>query len=38
MGCCALHVVWEDLAEILALAVNPKCVERNRYKACLSLP
>ena len=25
VGCCALHVVWEDLAEILALAVKPEC-------------
>lgn len=25
VGCCALHVVWEDLAEILALAVKPDC-------------
>jgi amino-acid N-acetyltransferase len=25
VGCCALHVVWVDLAEILALAVKPDC-------------
>jgi amino-acid N-acetyltransferase len=25
VGCCALHVVWEDLAEILGLAVKPEC-------------
>lgn len=25
VGCCALHIVWEDLAEILALAVRPDC-------------
>ncbi len=25
IGCCALHVVWIDLAEILALAVKPEC-------------
>ncbi|MFZ2499754.1 MAG: N-acetyltransferase [Methanosarcina sp.] len=25
VGCCALHIVWEDLAEILALAVKPEC-------------
>ncbi|MDR7664298.1 N-acetyltransferase [Methanosarcina sp. Z-7115] len=28
VGCCSLHVVWEDLAEILALAVNPKCARK----------
>jgi amino-acid N-acetyltransferase len=28
VGCCALHVVWEDLAEILALAVKPECARR----------
>lgn len=28
VGCCALHVVWEDLAEILALAVKPECVRK----------
>ncbi|AYK15014.1 N-acetyltransferase [Methanosarcina flavescens] len=28
VGCCALHVVWEDLAEILALAVNPECARK----------
>jgi amino-acid N-acetyltransferase len=25
VGCCALHIVWVDLAEILALAVKPEC-------------
>jgi amino-acid N-acetyltransferase len=25
IGCCALHIVWVDLAEILALAVKPEC-------------
>ena len=28
VGCCALHVVWEDLAEVLALAVKPECVRK----------
>ncbi len=28
VGCCALHVVWEDLAEILALAVKPECARK----------
>ncbi|AGF96455.1 GCN5 N-acetyltransferase [Methanosarcina mazei Tuc01] len=28
VGCCALHVVWEDLAEILALAVKPDCARK----------
>jgi len=24
IGCCALHICWEDLAEVKALAVDPK--------------
>ena len=28
VGCCALHIVWEDLAEILALAVKPECARK----------
>lgn len=24
IGCCALHVVWEDLAELRSLAVSPE--------------
>jgi len=28
VGCCALHIVWEDLAEILALAVKPDCARK----------
>ncbi len=24
LGCCALHVVWEDLAEVRSLAVSPE--------------
>lgn len=24
VGCCALHVVWEDLAELRSLAVSPE--------------
>ena len=39
VGCCALHVVWEDLAEILALAVKPECsrkgVGTKLVSACL---
>ena len=39
VGCCALHVVWEDLAEILALAVNPiyarKGIGTKLVTACL---
>ena len=39
VGCCALHVVWEDLAEILALAVKPDCsrkgVGTKLVSACL---
>ncbi len=28
VGCCALHVVWEDFAEILSLAVKPEYSKR----------
>ena len=28
VGCCALHVVWEDLAETVALAVKPDCARK----------
>jgi len=39
VGCCALHVVWEDLAEILALAVKPECSRKGMgtklVSACL---
>lgn len=28
VGCGALHVMWEDLAEIRTLAVDPECVGR----------
>jgi amino-acid N-acetyltransferase len=28
VGCCALHVIWEDLAEVLALAVHPEHARR----------
>lgn len=28
IGCCALHVVWEDLAEVLALAVKPEYLRK----------
>jgi amino-acid N-acetyltransferase len=24
MGCCALHVMWDDLAEVLSFAVKPE--------------
>ena len=27
-GCCALHVVWEDLAEVKALAVASDCTAK----------
>jgi amino-acid N-acetyltransferase len=27
VGACALHIVWEDLAEIRSLAVDPTCRE-----------
>lgn len=39
VGCCALHVVWEDLAEILALAVKSECSRKGMgtklVSACL---
>ena len=39
VGCCALHIVWEDLAEVLALAVRPECsrkgVGSKLVSACL---
>lgn len=39
VGCCALHIVWEDLAEVLALAVKPECsrkgVGTKLVSACL---
>jgi len=39
VSCCALHVVWEDLAEILALAVKPECSRKGMgtklVSACL---
>ena len=39
VGCCALHIVWEDLAEILALAVKPECSRKGMgtklVSACL---
>jgi amino-acid N-acetyltransferase len=39
VGCCALHIVWEDLAEILALAVKHDCsrkgVGTRLVSACL---
>jgi amino-acid N-acetyltransferase len=39
VGCCALHIVWEDLAEVLALAVRPECsrkgVGTKLVSACL---
>jgi len=25
LGCCALHIVWENIAEIRSLAVDPDC-------------
>ncbi|MBW6470047.1 MAG: N-acetyltransferase [Methanosarcinaceae archaeon] len=28
IGCCALHVIWEDFAEILSLAVDPEYHKR----------
>jgi len=28
VGCCALHVMWEDFAEVLSLAVDPKYNKR----------
>ena len=39
VGCCTLYVVWEDLAEILALAVKPECSRKGMgtklVSACL---
>ena len=39
LGCCALHIVWIDLAEILALAVQPECSRKGMgtklVSACL---
>ncbi|AEH60200.1 GCN5-related N-acetyltransferase [Methanosalsum zhilinae DSM 4017] len=39
IGCCALHVVWEDLAEILSLAViaehNKRKIGTSLLKACI---
>ncbi|MBI5639529.1 MAG: N-acetyltransferase [Nitrospirae bacterium] len=40
MGVCALHVLWEDLAEIRSLAVNKEHqrmgIGRNLVKRCLN--
>jgi len=40
LGCCALHISWEDLAEIKSLAVvkelQKKGVGRQLVQACLS--
>jgi len=39
LGCCALHFVWEDLAEILSLAVisehNKRKIGSSLLKACI---
>lgn len=39
LGCCALHVSWEDLGEIKSLAVKPahtgKGIGRKLIEACL---
>ncbi len=39
LGCCALHIVWEDLAEIRSLAVAPEKQRRGfgreLVEACL---
>jgi len=39
-GCCSLHIIWENLAEIRSLAVRPshqkKGVGRDLVSACLS--
>ena len=39
VGACALHIVWEDLAEIRSLVVDPTCREsgigRALVKSCL---
>ncbi len=40
VGCCALHVVWDDLAEIKSLVVNKryqgKGIGRDLVDACMS--
>ena len=28
LGCCELHIIWEDLAEIRSLAVDPEYLNR----------
>ncbi|MDO9516513.1 MAG: N-acetyltransferase [Methanosarcinaceae archaeon] len=28
IGCCALHVIWDDFAEVLSLAVDPEYNKR----------
>ena len=38
VGCCALHVVWIDLAEILALAVKPECSRKGVGTKLICLP
>jgi amino-acid N-acetyltransferase len=39
-GCCALHIVWADLAEIKSLSVDPECqgggVGKALVMACLA--
>lgn len=39
LGCCRLHIVWEDLAEIRSLAVAEDChgqgIGRQMVEACL---
>lgn len=40
VGCCALSIIWEDLAEIRSLVVNPRYrgnrLGRKLVEACLS--
>jgi len=40
LGCCALHVSWEDLAEVKSLAVKPehtrKGIGRKLIEGCLA--
>jgi len=36
VGCCALQVIWEDLAEILSLAVKPEYTKRSIGSKLLS--